>query len=135
MEKIGVTFLLALAACSSSSEGEAPPFTCALGELRGTWQLTYVEKDGTCGPVAAETTVLTGESTAPSACQQDALIISEDKCRMDLDFTCPTNNGSQTWTGVTRHVAEGRMESTMTASVRVGGASCRSTYDITWTRQ
>jgi len=124
-------------ACSSSTEGDSPPFSCALGELRGTWRLSYAEKDGTCGPIADETVVLTGEGSAPSACTQDALVISDDKCRMDLSFTCPLSggSGSQSWTGATRQVAADRLIGDMTADARMGGASCRSTYEITWRRQ
>lgn len=138
MEKIGVAILLVLSACSSSTDGDAPAFTCALGELRGTWRLSYEEQGGgTCGPIADETVVLTGNtSAAPAACTQDALLISDDKCRMDLDFTCPAGtNGSQKWAGATRQVAEDRLVGDMTAQATVGNQSCRSTYTITWTRQ
>jgi hypothetical protein len=136
--RTGAAAILAfgLFSCSSSTDGDAPAFKCALGELRGTWQLTYVEKDGTCGPIAAETVVLTGESSTPSSCKQDAVIVSDDKCRMDLDFTCPAGNGgTQKWTGATRQVAEDRLVGNMTAQATVGAQSCRSTYEITWTRQ
>lgn len=128
--------VVVLSACSSSTDGDAPAFKCALGELRGTWRLTYVEKSGgTCGPVAEETVVLTGTTSTPAACQQDAVLISDDKCRMDLDFTCPVQNGSQQWAGATRQVAEDKLIGDMTAQVTVGAQSCRSTYEITWTRQ
>lgn len=137
--RIGAAALVttfAMVACSSSTDGDAPSFTCALGELRGTWRLTYSEKDGTCGPVAAETVVLTGESSTPANCQQDALLLSADKCRMDLDFTCQAaNGGSQRWSGATRQVAEDRLVGDMTAQATIGNQSCRSTYEITWTRQ
>jgi hypothetical protein len=138
MRTLGAAALaIGIAACSSSSEGEAPAFKCALGELRGTWRLSYKETNGDCGPIADETVVLTGgTSAAPAACTQDALVISDDKCRMDLDFTCPAgNNGSQTWTGATRQVAEDRLIGDMTAQATIGTASCRSTYEITWQRQ
>lgn len=126
----------ALMACSSSTDGDAAPFACALGELRGTWRLSYVEQSGgTCGPIADETVVLTGTTGTPSACKQDALLISDDKCRMDLDFTCPAANGSQRWTGATRQVAADRLIGDMTAQLSAGGAACRSTYQITWQRQ
>ena len=132
----GLCLAVLVGACSSSTDGDAPSFQCALGELRGTWRLSYRETNGNCGPIADETVVLTGESSTPAACQQDAVLISEDKCRMDLDFTCPTaNGGSQKWAGGTKQVAADKLIGDMTAEARIGTASCRSTYEITWTRQ
>lgn len=49
MEKIGVAIALAAMTMACSSDDEEPPFT--LGELRGTWRLSYVEQNGTCGPM------------------------------------------------------------------------------------
>lgn len=124
--------LLAVA-CSSTTEGEVH---CAIGELRGTWQITYAEKDGNCGPLAAETAVLTDQTTGSSACTYATQQVSSDKCRMDMDFTCPLTGvqGSQHWVGSLRQVADDRLAGSMTLQAS-GGVLCRSTYDVTWQRQ
>lgn len=133
-------FLIVLSvACSSSNDGDAPPVTCKLGELDGTWQVTYVEKDGTCGKIADETVVLSpgAAADAQSKCTYNAQSVSPDKCRIDLDYTCPlaTGAGSQHWVGALRHVADARVLGSMSVQVVLGGQTCRSTYDVTWTRQ
>lgn len=123
---------LLLVACSSDDE----PFKdCALGELTGTWRVTYDETNGSCGRLSDETVVLKpGE--ASSACKYDSQAISADKCRIDLDFTCPlAPQGSQRWIGALRHVAADRIEGSMTLQGTDGRLVCRSTYDVTWTRQ
>lgn len=136
MRKAIVTLAVALGACSSSSDDK--PFACALGELRGTWRIAYVETDGTCGALADETVVLSDGAAAQSAstCTTTTSEISADKCRLDTDTTCPLTGatGAQRWIGSLRHVADGRLSGSMTVQV-TGASTCRSTYDVTWTRQ
>ncbi len=126
-------------ACSSSSESQ--PFTaCAIGSLTGTWRLTYVETDGTCGKISAETVVLAPGKQEPgaSACTYAAAQISPDHCRMDMDFTCPLNGvaGTQRWVGATHQVSATELTSSMTASISSPSlGTCRSTYSVDWTQQ
>ena len=129
----------AVLGCSSSSSGK--PFTaCTIGSLTGTWHVTYVETDGTCGKLAAETVVFTpGKSGSGSdTCTFDAQQISADHCRMDLDFTCPLTGapGTQRWIGATHQVSATELTSSMTLSVASSTlGSCRSTYTLDWTQQ
>jgi hypothetical protein len=115
-----------LTACSSSTDGD---HRCAIGELRGTWKVTYDEKNGTCGEVADETVVLSEAASqqAQSSCVYRAQEVSADKCRLDLDFTCPlaTGAGSQTWVGALRHTAEDTISGEMTAQFVLDGRTCR----------
>lgn len=124
-------------ACSSSDEDEA--VTCKLGELDGTWLVTYVEKDGTCGKIADETVVLSpgAAAEAQSKCTYNAQTVSPDKCRLDLDYACTlaTGTGSQHWIGTLKQVANARLSGSMSVQIVLNGQTCRSTYDITWSRQ
>lgn len=137
--RIGAAAFLSvvLGACSSSEDD--PPAACKLGELDGTWLVTYAEKNGTCGQLADETVVLSpgAAADAQSKCTYRAQNISADKCRLDLDYTCPlaTGSGSQQWAGTMTHVADRRVAGSMTVQAVLGGQTCRSTYDVTWTRQ
>ena len=125
-----------LVACSSTTEA---PFACALGELTGTWQIAYSETDGNCGKLATETVVFSpgAVAEAKATCKYDSQAVSADKCRIDLDYTCPltTGSGSQRWTGAMHQTAAGTVTGSMTVQATAGGQACRSTYDVTWTRQ
>jgi hypothetical protein len=144
MKSIGVgLFVLStgLVACSSSSSSK--PFTaCTIGSLTGTWRVTYVETNGTCGKVADETVVLSATTTpgAPGmpTCMIAAADISADHCRIDLDFTCPLNGapGSQRWIGATHQVSATELTSSLTLTVTSPTlGACRSTYAVDWTQQ
>lgn len=140
MEKIGAAVVVGmmLVACSSESDDAAPAVTCSIGELRGTWRVSYVETDGNCGQIPDEMAVFSENSQgAPSSCQVDVFDVAADKCRVDMNFTCPLNgvSGSQQWAGVLKQTADDKIEGTMTAQVDGATADCRSTYAVTWTRQ
>lgn len=124
--------LLALTACGG---GDDEPLACNLGDLTGTWRVTYAQKDGNCGPLPAETVSLASPSAA--GCVEHSSSISSDRCRVEADETCPTGDGrgSQRWTVVLTQVEAARL----TGSATVQGqhstlGSCRSTYDITASR-
>jgi hypothetical protein len=140
MRLIGSLLAAGIVACSSSSERttEEPAFSCAIGELRGTWRISYEETDGNCGPVADETAILNPDADPPdTGCTMHSELVSDDKCRMDMDFTCPLAggvNGEQRWTGTVRHTEDGILSGSMTIQAS-GSVSCRSTYAVTWTRQ
>jgi hypothetical protein len=134
-----VTSALLLVACSSSTT--EPPFAgpCHIGELTGTWHVTYAETDGNCGPVPAETVVLSASMTASAMgpkCTINADQVSADKCRLDSDFTCPLNGavGTQRWVGATHQTGPGSLSSSWTVST-TGAVVCRSTYTLTWVQQ
>jgi hypothetical protein len=125
-----------LAVACGGGDNEDEDFTCALGELAGTWRLHYVETDGTCGPIEDQSGIFNPGEPAPG-CTLDSRIISADKCRLDTAFTCPLADGLafQGWTIVLTQVASGRLSGTGTAELNHPSAgSCRSTYDIMVTR-
>lgn len=137
---MGGVIAVLLVGCSSSSS--SPPFKdCAIGALTGTWHVTYVETDGNCGPLNAETVVISSKPTmggSAAACTFAASDISADRCTLDSDFTCPLNGGvagSQRWIGTTHQIAAGEMSSTWTLSLSSPSlGSCRSTYAVDWTK-
>lgn len=137
--RIGVVVVVGLAGLVACSGADDPPFTnCRLGQLSGTWRASYVETGGTCGAIADETVVLSAGlvAEAQSTCTYAANQISQDRCRIDQDFTCPLANaaGSQRWSGVTRQIAAGAMRGEMTVQVNGSRGSCRSSYVVSWTQ-
>lgn len=125
--------LLLLGACSSDDD----KFACVLGEVSGTWRANYDELDGNCGSIASETTSLGSGKGGADPCTYFTSEVSEDKCKLDFDYSCPTTDGkgTQRWTGATNQVAEDRMESSATMQIQHPTlGSCRSTYKITLTR-
>jgi hypothetical protein len=125
-----------LAGCSSGD----PSFTCAIGELSGTWRIHYEETNGNCGAVADETVVLSpaASQAASAGCTYAAQNISSDKCSLELDFTCPTtdNAGTQHWIGSMHQVAADRLEGSYTVQLQHPQlGTCRSTYDTTMQKQ
>lgn len=128
-----------LVGCSSSG---AEPFygPCTIGELTGTWRVHYTETDGTCGKLADETMVMSAASKTPqtSQCTYAASQVSQDKCRIDMDFTCPLTGipGTQHWAGLYKQTGDGLLQGTFTAQASSPTAgTCRSTYSITMQRQ
>lgn len=129
-----IALLLLVSACGSSDD--EPPLVCHLGELTGTWRTTYEERDGTCGPLPAETVSLSPSDPGggTGGCKYATDAISADKCRYDFDYTCPTTDGkgTQRWTGVTRQVEEGKLTGdTSVQLVHPELGTCRSTYTVT----
>lgn len=114
-----------------------------MGSLTGTWRVTYVETDGTCGKVADETVVITSGKSgatqpASTGCTYAADEISADRCRADLDFTCPLTGvaGTQRWIGATHQISATELTSSMTLTVTTPNrGTCRSTYTLDWTQQ
>jgi hypothetical protein len=147
MKNIGVgsfVLLTGLLACSSPSSSR--PFTaCAIGELHGTWRVSYAEQpNGNCGPIPDETAVIETTAQAMAAqmmavkggCSFQAETISDDKCRLDTSFTCPLKapyQGSSQWAGYLRQTSATTLEGPLTLDVAGSAGACRSTYDVTYT--
>lgn len=137
MHKGALFLAFLLAACDQE---EPPALVCSLGELTGTWRVTYDEKNGNCGPIPAET--VASDAAKPPKPSEDPCTrrlhrVSSDRCRFDFDFTCPTTDGAgaQRWVGVTKQTAEDRLESDVTVELDHPELGvCRSTYTATWTR-
>jgi len=130
----GVCAALILALVSCSDGDEEPPFACGLGELQGTWRVTYQEQgDGTCGPVSDLT--LNFSSPDEGGCVYAMREISRDKCRLDFDFTCtfPDGKGKIRSVGVTRQPAVDELVGDLTIEAEHPELDyCRSTYKVTY---
>lgn len=127
---------LLLLGCSSSTDGDG--FKCAIGDLTGTWRVTYAETNGSCGRINDETVVFTPSKAGAgaAACTTAAADVAADKCSVQQDFTCPLSGvaGTQHWVGVVRQTGEGTLGGSLTLSV-TGSLACRSTYDVRFTKQ
>ena len=146
MKKIrvgSVVLLTGVLACSSSSSNK--PFTaCAIGELHGTWRISYAEQpNGSCGPIPDEMAVIETTAQAMAAqmmavkggCTFQAETISPDKCRLDTSFTCPLKapyQGTSRWAGYLKQTSTTTLEGPLTLDVAGSGGACRSTYEVTY---
>jgi hypothetical protein len=124
---IPISLLLVVLGCGSEE-----PFTCALGELTGTWRAHYVETNGNCGSIPDATVMANSESDCTVESQQ----VSADKCRKDSTVTCPTTDGlgTSSQVSVMTQVAADRIEGTTTVQIVHLTGTCRSTYDLTVSR-
>jgi hypothetical protein len=131
-----LVFGMSVSGCASD-DGNSEFNDCAMGDLTGTWRAHYDEVNGNCGPIADETALFDPDADPGPGCIVNNSIISDDKCRADMDFSCPTTDdrGTQDWVMVMRHVGPGRLSGTATVQVNhpaVG--TCRSTYNVTITQ-
>lgn len=106
---------------------------CAIGQLTGVWTLVYTEVDGDCGPIPTESGVMTPGETEET-CTYAHEYISPDRCRAELDFTCPLLDGSggtQRWVMAFDQVDHDLLEGigTLEANHPTLGY-CRSTYNL-----
>ena len=137
MRLLLIASLAAPIACSSSSTGSSGfSGPCHIGELSGTWRVHYTQTDGNCGALPDETVIMDA-APSNSKCTYAAKSISADKCRMDLDFTCPlpAGPGEQHWVGTLRQTGPGSMDGPWTGQGTSLGQTCRSSYDVHWQQQ
>jgi hypothetical protein len=135
IQLLGLGLLGGIAASCSSSDSSEQFKNCAIGSLSGTWRTHYADSDGNCGTIPDETTAF--GAPPPAGCVVHSSAISADKCRMDLDSTCPLadGKGTQRWTLVLRQVAANRLEGTGTAQVNHPTlGTCRGTYSVTMSK-
>lgn len=127
-----VCVAFSLVACGGSDD-QGSFSDCGLGELTGTWRMHYEETDGNCGAVADETAVFDPGAPLAPGCVNHSQSVSDDRCRMDMSFECPTTDeqGSQAWVMVMRQIARDRLEGTGTLQLDHPDVLCRSTYDLT----
>jgi hypothetical protein len=135
-----------LVACASSSGGGVPggpepatePSTIAACVTAGaSYIVTARERSGgTCGPVpdSVVNTTPSGGGSRPANCTG---VVREDGCDVFLEERkCPTSDGFVTQTGKISWAADGSTGKGAIQFFIVAGAdSCRSTYDILYTRQ
>lgn len=126
-------FASILLACSDDggNSGDGSAFTCSLGALSGTWRISYQETNGTCGNLPDETVNYDSPSAGNTNCKSSVSKLSDDKCRFDFEFACPTTDGkgTQQWSGVTKQTSATTTEADTTIQLshpELG--QCRSTY-------
>jgi len=119
--------ILLLGGCGSDSGST----DCALGQLTGTWRVSYSQINGNCGSIPDET-VNTSAPGGGATCTIAVRTISPDKCHFESDFTCPTTDsaGIVHWVLVMDQVASDLIEGTGTAQLQHPVGTCRSTYDL-----
>lgn len=130
---------LVLIGCSASEAGPTPSgFECQLGGgLPGTWRVSYVETNGTCGALPDEVYIGPGYIGGADGCTRDQVVRSDDGCTLDTSFTCSTTDslGTSDWVVSVEQVSSGRVTGIMNLQLTHPDASCRSTYDVEMVRQ
>jgi len=132
---------LLLAACSGDDGDKAEP--CSLSHRKGTYVQHLEERaNGTCGPLSDQVVQLSGgELSLPTVCAYDVQdMVSDDKCKLTRQYTCPLDGqpGVANYTVITTERDGGAtLSGPMTITIRDanGDPSCKSTYDMTLTRQ
>ncbi len=126
-----ILIVLALAT-SCAGEDPDPPTECDRSDRRGTYLVQYSERDGNCGPLPDELVILPADADATSeaGCRIDNEQWSRGDCRYDADVSCSDGSGF-----VGYAVAQDETASRLEGRVTLTGLNCRSTYDVTWTRE
>jgi len=137
----GMVLVFAAIGCSSKDE-KSDPATCP--DRHGTFKIAYVERDGTCGHFPEQVIVVEAVRAADdggsSKCSGTE-VVSDDGCEISLDDTCEEpavgagyksrTVGSIKWTKDGER-ATGVIQMTL---IRPDGtSSCKSTYDVTFSR-
>ncbi len=132
---VGPALLLALTGCSSSqsnegSGGSAP--SCAA--RTGNYLAHFVERPGgSCGQI---TDAVAPAGEHPAGCQGTDQP-SADNCSIDVNQTCPLQDGGTLEeTGTSHWSVDGSKGTAVITITRkpAAGASCTSTYDVTFTK-
>lgn len=135
-----IPFLVVLVGCSGADEGEP----CDLAHRDGTYVQSFSERDGgTCGELSDQVVILSdgmgSTSGVPQNCAEDAPSeLSADQCSLTRAYSCEFDGTIVSFVGVTTERDGGaRLVGTVTSTVfnPDGSMSCRSTYDVTFTRQ
>jgi hypothetical protein len=125
--------------------GEDEPEPCSLSHRDGAYVQTFRERSGgSCGPLQDQVVILdakamTANSGVPLDCALDADDqISADQCKVTRAYTCAIPTGSVSFVGLAEEQDGGaRITGTVTTTLfdASGALKCRSTYDVTYTRQ
>lgn len=133
--RLPVTFFLLALGCAAKSAEDEPPLECDPDARRGTYLVQYTELDGTCGPIPDAIIVTESrqdeiDRLAEDGCEMTTNRESEGGCRLDTVIEC--SDGSEL-AGYT--IAQDGNADVIRGRVTLTGLGCRSTYDVTWTRE
>ncbi len=139
--RLGVCVLVGVMAggCGTTSGHPGTRRPCG-GRDGATYAIDFVERSGDCGPIAEQVATPEASSTAQSACTGGATV-SADQCDVTLDLSCPllgNTAGHEVDRGTVHWSDEGSIGVGIISIVDFDGAdivACRSTYDVTYTRQ
>ena len=132
-----VRTLLLLSLCLGGCDilfPDDPPFTdCRITRITGTWQTTFEEIEGTCGPMPDTTELFRVDGELPVGCIVFTDEVSPDRCTRDRDYECPLPGfpfGGQHWVSSETMIGYDRIAGTAMAGISDGVSSCQSHYEI-----
>lgn len=104
-------------------------FDCG-GMEEGTWRVQFIENSGNCGPIP-EGLVSSG-SPAPTGCTTHRQVLSADRCQLETDFTCPTEDelGSLHYVAVLRQTSATVLRGPVSVTLTHPAVTCRSVYEL-----
>lgn len=128
--RYGVVVLLVALGCGGSG-------SCPL--LDGTYEVTFEERMGSCGPQDPAVQMFSGKKEPPPSNCDVSHDVSEDMCTQEADRACVLNDGTLLESTSAIHTsgdgskAEGVMDLCATGP-RDRVPYCCSTYDVTYKR-
>ncbi|HLV21368.1 MAG TPA: hypothetical protein VKZ49_10810 [Polyangiaceae bacterium] len=133
--------LLGTAACSGGDAPEEPGnFTCAPGDVVGTYSVQYEQLSGDCSALPDGPLEIDADDTPDAGCAYEmAPTFSDDGCESSAIVTCIEEGLATTVGGTTRQEAadgsriSGQLEVTVRDAAS-GDFICQGTYRITGTR-
>ncbi len=127
------------AGCGGTDTSQAPSGPC-FGRAGATYVIDYVQRSGTCGAITEQVATPGAATDAQSACVGGATV-SADQCTVTLDTACPLsgNTGGHDETRGTVRWSQDGATGDGVLDERIfdaaGALLCRSTYDVTYSRQ
>lgn len=135
-----LSVVLLAAALAGCSEDDAPA-TCPTP--RGTFLISYVERSGgTCGPIEDRLYVNDEDAVSGGSgtLEDPRVSVSPDNCEVSVQQTYTVKNkdgvpATFEETVTARNAKDGQSATAVFVLKATGGLECRSTYDVTYTRQ
>jgi hypothetical protein len=144
MKKLFI-FALLVAGCGGSGNDDSDEaLTCSRTDRAGTYLMQFSERAGDCGPIPEQLGRIDDATALPAGCTLDAADRwSDADCTLERAYTCDEPGVGPGVTSssiaITTQQDQGAESLTGTLSIVVRDSDatqlCRSTYDVTGTRQ
>jgi hypothetical protein len=140
MANLRILALIATGLLGCGGEDE-DSFTCETTDRSGTYLISYVDRDGDCGPLPETVGRFSGSSAVADNCELDMPdVTSSDGCTLERSITCVEDGfAASAVASSTQETEDGsRITGILTMTIRdaaSGELVCISTYEQTAVRQ
>jgi hypothetical protein len=128
-------------ACGFACEDGPPPTSCAIDELSGVFEGSFIEQSGDCdlgydpsGPVPLEDGLVADEN---EPCTVETTKLSPDRCTLTYSLTCELGGGAALWTYSVKQVDEDgwALQGSAKVVLTVATSSCSNSYVVRFDRR